>query len=60
MCCCFSPGTSNGRELAQLSRVELHAYQIPWGICSHICKGLDNLRSYKHGIYAPSFVPSVP
>jgi len=51
---------NNGKELAGMSRIELHAYGIPWGICSHICKGQDQLRACLHGLYTPTFVNSLP
>ena len=47
---------SNGKELSLLSRVELHALGLPWGICSHLAKGQEQLHQSVHGIFRPMFV----
>jgi hypothetical protein len=46
----------NGKELASLSRVELHNLGVPWGIASHMSKAQDHLHQGVHGIFAPTFV----
>jgi len=46
----------NGKELSLLSRVELHAFGVPWGICSHLSKGQDQLHQSPHGLFLPTFV----
>lgn len=51
----------NGKDLAALSRIELHNLGIPWGICSHIGKGQEQLHGSIGHIFHPMFVDeSVP
>jgi nicotinamidase-related amidase len=49
-----------GAELARLSRQELKNLGIPWGLCSHISKGQEQLHATIHHIFHPMFVPSNP
>jgi len=35
----------SGADLAAVSRIQLHGYGIPWGLCSHIAKGQSQLQA---------------
>lgn len=46
----------NGKELAGLSRIDLRTLEIPWGICSHISKGQEQLHASHDHVFHPTFV----
>jgi len=47
---------STGADMARATRIQLLKYGIPWGLCSHIAKGQEQLNS--NIVFKPIFIES--
>jgi nicotinamidase-related amidase len=45
---------STGASIAAVSRIELHSCGLPWGLCSHIAKGQEQLAN--NIVFKPIFI----
>jgi hypothetical protein len=49
-----------GKELLALEHITLKNMGIAWGLASHIKDGIDQLRAFPNGVFAPVFVDARP
>jgi hypothetical protein len=49
-----------GKELLTLEHITLKNMGIAWGLASHIKDGIDQLRAFPNGVFAPVFVDARP
>jgi len=49
-----------GKDLLALEHIQLKNFGVPWGLASHVKDGIDQLRAYANGVFAPAFVESRP
>jgi len=49
-----------GKDLLALEHIQLKNMGVAWGLASHIKDGIDELRAFATGVFAPVFVESRP
>ena len=50
----------SGKDLVQLTHIDLKNSGMPWGVASHVMDGINQLNSQKDGIFAPVFIEARP